>query len=452
LGPLDAWVRLPGSKSLTARYLVLAALADGPSRIDGVLRARDSDLMEDALAALGARISHPTPDAVVVVPAARPGHAAGQGDVGPATGLPSVTVDVGLAGTVMRFVPPLAAVGARQVQFSGDPAAASRPITPLLDALESLGATVDRPPPGASLPFSVTGQGSLAGGQVRLNSSGSSQFLSALLLAAPRFANGLEVTLDPPELPSRPHANMTLRCLAAFGGRARQTSEWSWRVEPGGLTGRLLAAEPDLSNAGPFLAAALVAGGTVRVAGWPLRTDQPGDLLRGYLEAFGAKVTWAAPAAKPTGAGPAAPDGAHPDGEVGQLSVSAPGGAISGVRLDLSPAGELAPTLAALATLADSPSRLRGIGHLRGHETDRLAALTSEINRLGGDARELSDGLEIHPRPLRGALVRTYGDHRMATFGALIGLAVPGVEVEDIAATAKTLPGFTSLWREMMAA
>jgi 3-phosphoshikimate 1-carboxyvinyltransferase len=268
-----------------------------------------------------------------------------------------------------------------------------------------------------------------------LDATASSQFLSALLLAAPRMAGGLRVRLDPAALPSRPHVDLTIRALTEFGATARQTGRFAWEVEPGGLTGRDLAVEPDLSNAAPFLAAALVAGGRVAVPGWPAATDQPGDRLREYLAAFGAAVEW-----RP---GPKA-------GGPGELAATAPGGRIAGVELDLSAAGELAPTLAGLATLAATPSRLGGIGHLKGHETDRLAALTREINRLGGDARERAGGLEIRPGPLAGGLVRTYGDHRMATFGALIGLAVPGVAVEDIGATAKTLPGFAQLWQSLV--
>jgi 3-phosphoshikimate 1-carboxyvinyltransferase len=444
---LDAKVRLPGSKSLTARYLVLSALADGPSHLHGALAARDSRLMEQGLIALGG---------------------------------PGGAIDVGLAGTVMRFLAPVAALAEGGFTFDGDPAAARRPIRPLLRALADLGVEVGWPPEGSSLPFVINGRGGLAGGSVRLDAGASSQFLSALLLAAPRFEEGLTVELDPPALPSRPHVDMTIRALRQFGASPEQIGEWSWRVPPGGLTGQDLAVEPDLSNAGPFLGAALVAGGVVRVEDWPSRTDQAGDRLRDYLEAFGATVAWApgtsaaaspggSPAAAPTSQGdsawsPAAgamaalrqsqataptPQG---DSAWGELSVNGPAGQLRGVDLDLTPAGELAPTLAALAALASSESRLVGIGHLRGHETNRLAALAREINRLGGDARELEDGLAIRPRPLHGGLVRTYGDHRMATFAALIGLAVPGVEVEDIAATDKTLPGFERLWQAMVAA
>ncbi|MDR2373499.1 MAG: 3-phosphoshikimate 1-carboxyvinyltransferase [Bifidobacteriaceae bacterium] len=453
-GPLSATVSLPGSKSLTARYLVLAALAEGPSRLTGVLDARDSRLMERALGVFGARFNHTAPDAVEVVPAARrlgaqhrsPDAAAAV----PAAGAPRAAaggasgIDVGLAGTVMRFLAPVAALAEGRFTFDGDRAAAARPIRPLLAALGGLGADVGWPPEGESLPFTITGRGRLRGGRARLDTRASSQFLSALLLAAPRFEDGLRVELSPPSLPSRPHVDMTIRALNEFGARARATGEWSWEVAPGGLAGRHLAVEPDLSNAAAFLAAALVAGGEVRVPGWPGRTDQPGDRLRDHLRAFGAAVDW-----RPLGE--AAPGGPAPAG-AGVLTVSAEAGRIGGVDLDLGAAGELTPVLAALAALASAPSRLRGIGHLRGHETDRLAALTAEINRLGGDARELPDGLEIRPRPLRGALVRTYGDHRLAAFGALIGLATPGVEVEDVAVTAKTLPAFTGLWQAMVAA
>jgi 3-phosphoshikimate 1-carboxyvinyltransferase len=425
-GPLDATVRLPGSKSLTARYLVLAALAQTPSHLGGVLQARDSSLMEQGLAALGSQFSHTLPDAVAVVPASRPVRLAS-----PA----GATIDVGLAGTVMRFLAPVAALAAGETHFDGDEAARQRPMGALFDALERLGIDLHRPPGGLALPFSVRGSGRVTGGSVQLDARHSSQFLSALALAAPLFDQGLTIQLSPPVLPSRPHVELTIEALRRFGATASQLDPWSWRVEPGGLTGQDLAVEADLSNAAPFLAAALVAGGTVRVPDWPARTAQPGDRLRDYLQAFGAEVRWTR----------------NGDSQAGELAVSAPGGQLNGVDLDLSPAGELAPCLAALAALASSPSRLSGIGHLRGHETNRLVALQTEIVRLGGAARELDDGLEIEPRPLRGALVRTYGDHRLATFGALIGLAVPGVRIDEIGVTTKTLPQFGSLWRAMAA-
>jgi 3-phosphoshikimate 1-carboxyvinyltransferase len=424
-----------------------------------------------------------------------------------------IGIDAGLAGTVMRFVPPLVALTSATVRFTGDPAAAARPMAGLLDALGRLGVAVAHPttkptpnPPGQanparsgrpaglavpagqgdtvdaapahsntqppSLPFSLTGTGGMAVGAVTVDASASSQFLSGLLLAAPRFTNGLAITLDPPVLPSRPHVDLTLEALSAFGATATQTGDCAWRVEPGGLEGRTLEIEPDLSNAAPFLAAALVAGGTVRVPHWPAATAQPGDRLRDYLAAMGATVTLSLDtpvhgdqAAPPGPAGappschrthlepPATPtSGGSGLNHTGVLAVTGrgPSAPIQGADLDLGPAGELTPTLAALAALAATPSRFRGIGHLRGHETNRLAALTETINALGGRATELEDGLAIEPAPLHGGVVDARGDHRLATFGAILGLRVPGVVVDGIGATAKTLPTFPSLWAELV--
>jgi 3-phosphoshikimate 1-carboxyvinyltransferase len=336
---------------------------------------------------------------------------------GPLTG--GGSIDCGLAGTVMRFIPPLAALAGAPVRFDGDPAARRRPMAPLIDALRALGAEVDDGGRGA-LPFTVTGRGGLAGGRVAIDASASSQFLSALLLAGPRCERGVEAVAAG-HLPSEPHARMTLAALRAFGAQASAEPP-GWR-SGGHLTGRARAVEPDVSNAAPFLAAALAAGGRVRVPGWPAATTQAGDRLRDYLRAFGGRVEW----------------------WEGTLTVTGDGRPC-GADLDLAEAGELTPVLAALATLADSPSRLTGIGHLRGHETDRLAALATEIRRFGGSAEELEDGLAITPGALHGATAKTYGDHRMAAFAAVIGAAVPGVKIEDIATTAKTYPGFAAAW------
>jgi 3-phosphoshikimate 1-carboxyvinyltransferase len=370
------------------------------------------------------------------------------------------TIDVGLAGTVMRFLAPVAALADGRTRFVGDPAAAKRPIRPLLEALNQLGVTttsqdgtleVDRPAkqnsesgeprpdqPGPARPrpknaaqlFTVDGRGGLggvSGRQVWLDAKQSSQFLSALLLSAPRFNNGLEVSLRPEILPSRPHVEMTLAALSAFGASHNQTGRFSWTVNPGGLTGGEITVEPDLSNAAPFLAAAVVSGGQTQINGWPAVTTQAGQLMLEYLRAFGAQV----------------------DLKDGCLTVTGQR-YINGVQLDLTPAGELTPVVAALATLADEDSRLDGIGHLRGHETDRLAALATEIRRLGGKAQAGQDYLTIQPSELHGGLVRSYGDHRMATFGAVIGLRVPGVEIEDINVTTKTFPGFAAEWTAML--
>lgn len=415
-GPLDATVEIPGSKSLTNRLLVLAALADGPGTLRGALRSRDADLMIAALRSLGATITEgDAPSSLHVSP-------------GPVRG--DVDVFTGLAGTVMRFLPAVAALADGPVRFDGDPEARVRPMHPVLAALRGLDVRVTgdgREEVPAHLPFTVHGTGSVRGGSVDVDASASSQFVSGLLLAAPRFDDGLALRHIGTTLPSLPHIEMTVATLRDAGVIVDDSRDGIWQVSPGPVAARDVRVEPDLSNAAPFLAAALVAGGTVRVPGWPASTTQPGALVPGLLERMGARI--------------AVHDGV--------LAVSGTG-EIRGIDVDLRAAGELAPTFAALAALADSPSRLRGIAHLRGHETDRLAALAAEITRLGGQAEETRDGLVVTPRPLHGATFRTYADHRMATSGALIGLRVPGVLVEDVATTAKTLPGFADMWARML--
>ncbi|NMR20814.1 3-phosphoshikimate 1-carboxyvinyltransferase [Cellulomonas fimi] len=413
-GPLDATVEVPGSKSLTNRYLVLASLADGPGRLRGALRSRDTVLMAEALAALGVAIE-PADD----VPS--------DWRVTPGTLRGPATIDCGLAGTVMRFLPAVAALADGPVRFDGDEGARARPMAPVLTALAALGVGIPEQAPGGYLPFTVAGRGAVRGGQVDVDASGSSQFVSGLLLAAARFEQGLTLRHTGATLPSLPHIDMTVQVLREAGVEVDDSRPTIWRVEPGPIRARDVRVEPDLSNAGPFLAAALVVGGTVRVPGWPASTTQPGALLAGILERMGATTTL--------------------DGDV--LAVSGTG-VVHGLDLDLHEAGELAPTIAALAALADSPTRLRGIAHLRGHETDRLAALATEITRLGGQAEQTSDGLVITPRPLHAGTVRTYHDHRMATAGAILGLRVPGLRVEDVATTAKTLPDFVGMWHGML--
>lgn len=420
--PLDATVEVPGSKSLTNRLLVLAALADGPGTLRGALRSRDADLMIGALRAMGATIAEgDQPSTLHVTP-------------GPVTG--DTEVDTGLAGTVMRFLPPVAALADGPVRFDGDAEARVRPMLPVLAALRTLGITVHDPEagPGADpdalpthLPFTVQGRGSVPGGAVDVDASESSQFVSGLLLAAARFERGLTLRHIGATLPSLPHIEMTVATLRDAGVVVNDSRDGMWDVAPGPITARDVRVEPDLSNAAPFLASALVAGGTVRVPGWPTLTTQPGAMAPELLERMGGSWTLAD----------------------GVLTVTGTG-EVHGIDVDLRAAGELAPTFAALAALADSPSRLRGIAHLRGHETDRLAALAREITRLGGRAEETRDGLVITPRPLHGDVVRTYADHRMATSAALLGLRVPGVLVENVGTTAKTLPGFTGMWLTML--
>lgn len=409
-GPVTGTVRLPGSKSLTNRALVLAALADGPSVVRRALRSRDTELMAGALAALGVRIDTSGADWEV-----QPGVLRGPAEV-----------DCGLAGTVMRFVPPAAALAEGEVRFDGDPHARTRPMGAILTALRSLGIEVDDDGRGA-LPFTVRGQGRVRGGTVVIDASASSQFVSALLLAGARFDQGVEVVHEGPPVPSLPHIDMTVAALREHGVAVDDSQPDRWRISPGAVRAVDVDVEPDLSNAAPFLAAGVVTGGRVTVADWPRTTTQAGDALREILAGMGASVTL------------------DDDG----LTVGRTG-PLQGVDLDLHDLGELTPALAALAALAETPSRLTGIAHIRGHETDRLAALATELQRLGSDVTELADGLEIRPAPLHAATFRTYADHRMAHAAVILGLAVPGLLVEDVATTAKTFPGFAAAWTDLV--
>lgn len=422
-GPLRGDVSLPGSKSLTNRELVLAALADGPSTIRLPLHSRDSGLMIAGLRQLGVGIEelqgdNPYGPDLRITPAPMHG---------------GVRVDCGLAGTVMRFLPPLAALAVGPVTIDGDPYARKRPMHAIIQALVDLGVEVTDDGDGA-MPFTFTGTGTVRGGTLSIDASASSQFVSGLLLSAPRFDEGLHLTHVGERLPSMPHIDMTVAALRARGARVDQPSVGEWVVHPGPIAARDVTIEPDLSNAAPFAVAALVAGGTVRIRTWPTQTTQVGADLETLLPLWGATV---------------ARDG---DDLVFDGGVGIRGGASRpGLDLDLRRGGELAPALVALAALADGPTEITGIGHLRGHETDRLAALASDVNRSGGAVHELDDGLRIDPRPLHGGPWAAYDDHRMATAGAVVGLVVDGVAVDDIGSTAKTLPQFPELWAELVA-
>jgi 3-phosphoshikimate 1-carboxyvinyltransferase len=334
----------------------------------------------------------------------------------------------------MRFVPPLAALATGDVTFDGDEGARRRPMATTIDSIRKLGVEVTDDGRG-TLPFTVHGTGRVRGGEITIDASASSQFVSGLLLAAARFDEGLTLRHSGDHLPSMPHIDMTIHCLRARGVDASMVEPGVWRVEPGPIAGVDIVIEPDLSNAAPFLCAAVIAGGTVTIPDWPESTTQVGADLADYLPMFGATVT-------------RDKRGLTVDGGVGLRG----GTSIPGVSLDLSTGGELAPALVALAALASGPSEFRGIAHLRGHETDRLAALVTEINRLGGKATELPDGIRLEPATLHGGEWQSYYDHRMATAGAIIGLAVEGVEVENIATTSKTLPDFPRMWAEMLGA
>ena len=418
-GPVTATVALPGSKSLTNRYLVLAALAHGESRLRVPLRSRDTMLMAEGLRCLGASITD--------VPASDPENAdCDDWLISPASLSGGTSVDCGLAGTVMRFLPPVAALTDGPVAFYGDARASERPMAQVIDSLRTLGARIDDDGRG-TLPFTVEGTGRMPGGSVTLDASASSQFISALLLAGPRFEQGVSVHHEGKPVPSEPHIAMTVEVLRDCGVVVDDSQANTWRVEPSAIRPLDVEVEPDLSNAAAFLAAAVVTGGAVRVPGWPENTFQAGDAIRDIFDAMSADVLI----------------------ERSGLTITG-NEQISGLDVDLHDAGELTPVIVAVAALADSPSRVRGIAHLRGHETDRLAALVAEINALGGSAEETDDGLRITPKPLHGGLFHTYNDHRMAMAAAVLGLRVPGVVIENVETTDKTLPGFAARWTGML--
>ncbi len=410
--PVDATVTLPGSKSLTNRYLVLATLADAPSRLRAPLRSRDTYLMAAALSSLGTDVADVGDGDWLVTPAALRG---------------GVDVDCGLAGTVMRFLPPVAALADGPVRLDGDARARQRPLRPVVEALRALGVAVDDDG-RAALPLTVHGTGAVRGGTVVIDASASSQFVSGLLLAGARFDDGVTVVHEGEPVPSEPHLAMTVETLRDCGVVVDDGLADTWRVEPGPVSALDVQVEPDLSNAAAFVAAAAVTGGRVRVPGWPQWTTQAGDRIRDVLDQMGADVSLDR-------------DGLTVEGT----------GELYGLDADLHDAGELTPVVAALAVLADSPSHLRGVAHLRGHETDRLAALAGQVGALGGDVAETADGLTIRPAPLHGGTFATFDDHRIAHAGALLGLRVPGVLVENVATTAKTLPDFTGMWSRMLA-
>lgn len=412
-GSISATITMPGSKSQTNRALVLAALAareGGTSTVSGALRSRDTDLMIGALHTLGFDVTSDGTD-VTVSPGAGDGH--------------PTTVDCGLAGTVLRFLPPVAALRAAPTVFDGDEQARARPIAPLLDALRSIGVGVD----GQHLPFTVAGAGQVRGGEVGVDASGSSQFVSGLLLSGAAFTHGLRAVNTADVLPSGPHVVMTVTMLREAGIAVDDSTPGRWHIDPQPIPAHQWVIEPDLSNALAFIAPALATGGTVRITGWPRQSTQPARQIEDVVRQFAQTASLT-------------DDYLEVTGQTGYGAVD----------LDLGEVGELTPTVAALAALAEpgSVSILRGIAHLRGHETDRLKALAHEINALGGQCEETEDGLRIVATGLHGGVWGSYADHRMATAGALVGLKVPGVSVDDIATTSKTLPDFPGMWADML--
>ena len=412
--PINAKISIPGSKSATNRALILAAIAKTSSRLRKPLSSRDADLMVKGLQSLGCKIDEIKTE---------------QGfdyQITPQKLSGPTQIDVGNAGTVMRFLPPIASLATGLVHFDGDARSHERPLEPVIKALEQLGASIEH---GNKyrLPLTINGSGEIKGGEVEVDASASSQFISALMLLGPATKNGLTIRNIGKSLPSMPHIEMTIQMLRQFGATV-EVSENSWTVISGDLLGQDLTIEPDLSNAAPFMAAAMICGGSVEILDWPKSTSQPGDQLRGIFAKMGAKVEQNSEGLKISGSGK-----------------------INGIDIDLHDVGELTPSIAAVAALASSPSTLRGIAHLRLHETDRLAALANEINNLGGDVTEGPGELLIKPAKLVASQIfKSYEDHRMATAGAIIGLAVKDLIVENIETTKKTLPDFPGMWQEML--
>jgi 3-phosphoshikimate 1-carboxyvinyltransferase len=429
--PVNARVVIPGSKSVTNRALILAAQATSPSILRRPLVSRDSELMVAGLRQLGIDVQE------IEVESSGAGSTKEMAwKITPAPLKGPAAIDVGNAGTVMRFLPPLAALAQGAISFDGDPRSHERPLGPVIKALEELGISIDHGN-RYSLPLSLVGTGKIPGGEIDIDASASSQFLSALLLIGPSTVNGITARHVGGELPSMPHIEMTVEMLRDFGATVHvDAAKKTWRVEPGALHGKDMVIEPDLSNAAPFLSIAMVCGGSITIADWPQKTTQPGDQLRTLLRDMGAQISLNADGLTLTA-----------NSEKSALR-DAP--KIVGIDVDLHDVGELTPSIAALAALADSPSHLRGIAHLRLHETDRLDALTREINSIGGKVTEEHSALHFEPSALRAGVFHTYEDHRLATAGAVIGLVTPGIEVENIATTRKTLTDFPGLWKSLV--
>lgn len=407
--PIRGRIVVPGSKSETNRALVLAALADGPGSIEGALTSRDTTLMMDALRSFGVTINEGE-DTLQVCPPDRLSSAG--------------TVECGLAGTVMRFVPPIALLADSPTTFVGDPHASYRPMAPLLNALRRLGARVDHD----RLPVAVTPPVAF-GEACEVDASDSSQFVSGLLLAGARYPAGLWLRHSGKNLPSRPHIEMTVEMLRARGVQIAIPDSVTWIVHPGPIKASTGVIAPDLTNAAVFLAAGLLTGGHVTIPHWPRSTAQPGVLFLDIASRFGAQV--------------------HADGDEVSLKAA---GQLSGIEVDLSSASELTPVVAAIALFATGVTTITGVAHIRGHETDRIAALATEFSAAGADVTQTEDGLQI----LGGARLRprtfeTYDDHRMAHAAALVGLRVPGTSLSDVSCTSKTMPGFAKDWSALCA-
>ena len=403
-GPLNATVSVPGSKSLTNRALVCAALAGGHSTIDGALVADDTEAMRTALATLGAGIARDPSSGRLLVTGT-----GGRLRQGP------LALNMRLSGTTSRFLLPVVALGDGEYRIDGAPPLRGRPMAPVLDGIRSLGAEVREEGEPGCLPVTVIAPGVLDGGEAAVAGDMSSQFVSGLLLAAPYTRAGVRLRLTT-RLVSRPYVELTRAVMAAFGVEVGPELD----VPAGRYDATTYVVEPDASTASYFLAAAALVGGRVTVPGLGAGTRQGDARITDLLEAMGAGVERTETTTTVTGTG-----------RLRGLGL-----------LDLSDMPDMAQTVAALAPFADGPTEVTGVGFIRGHETDRIAAVVTELGRLGIDARATGDGFVVQPGEPHPARIATYDDHRMAMSFALVGLRVPGVEIAGPDCVAKTFPGF----------
>lgn len=410
-GPIDATISVPGSKSLTNRALILAAMADGVSTLHGALVADDTEAMAGAMRALGAEITlDPVETTVVGFGAApRPGPR---------------TIDARLSGTTARFVLPLLALGHGPYVLDGDEPLRDRPMGPTIDALRRLGAEVDDGDRPGHLPVIVSA-GSVRGDGVAVDGQTSSQFTSGLLLSGASLAEGISIDLVG-SVVSRPYLDMTIEVLRAFGVEAGIEGERRLWVRSGGLRATDYAIEPDASAASYFLAATAICGGEVRIRGLGERSIQGDAKVAAVFDLMGAQVS-------------------IDNGSTTLRSTRT----LSGIDVDLTDMPDMAQTIAATAPFADGPTTVRGVEVIRGHETDRIAAIVTEMRRCGITAEEHADGFTIHPGTPQPARIETYRDHRMAMSFALLGLRTPGIEIADPGCVAKTFPQFFDVLDEL---
>lgn len=416
--PVTGRIRPPGSKSITNRALICAALARGVSRLTGVLDSDDTRVMVAGLKDLGVTIAADWPSHCLTV----------TGTAGriPAT---AASIDCRASGTTMRFLAAVCSLGQGRYVLDGTARMRQRPIGDLLTAVRSLGVEAEAGSPGECPPVTIRAAG-IGAATVTIAGNTSSQFASGLALAAPCMPQGLQLELAG-TLVSVPYLTLTRRVLEAFGGRCELQDERHWRIAPTGYTACDYCVEPDASAASYFAAAAAITGGSVDILGLGRESLQGDIAFCALLEQMGCTVLWI-------------------DQSAGEPVIRVTGGPLQGIDVDMNDVSDTVMTLAAVALFADGPTTIRNVTHIRDKETDRIADLTRELRRLGATIEERADGLTITPGPLRPALIQTYDDHRMAMSLALVGLRSPGVTILDPGCVAKTFPDYWQVLRGMI--